>query len=284
MDAIDLHVHSTYSDGTLTPGEIIKLAADTGLRALALTDHDTTDGIDEAARAAGINGIELVPGIELSCCYGGFKEVHIVGLYIDKQNDVFKNAISDARNARENRNVKMARLLSDAGMNVTIEDMRLMYKDSVITRAHFADYLLRKGYVKSRREAFDRYLNDNAPCYVPRKHITASDGIELIKTAGGVPILAHPTLYRLGNSEMHKMLADLKQCGLIGIECIYSTYNAGEELQMKQLADEFGLIPSGGSDFHGANKPSINLGTGKGNLFVPYSLLDTIKMYAKTGR
>ncbi|MGN0408330.1 MAG: PHP domain-containing protein [Bacteroides sp.] len=279
MKAIDLHVHSTYSDGTFTPAELIKNAQEIGLSAMALTDHDTTHGIDEAVTASEGTGIELIPGIELSCNYGGFKEIHIVGLYIDKDNSGFKTSICSARDSRDERNIEMAERFKSIGIPVTIEELQNEYKGAVITRAHFADFLVKKGFVKSRKEAFDRYLNDNGPCYVPRKRITAEDGINLIKNAGGVPILAHPTLYHLGNDVMHRMLGELKQSGLVGMECIYSTYTMGEELEMRRLAKEFDLIMSGGSDFHGANKPNISLGTGKGSLFVPESLLDAIRLH-----
>lgn len=281
MQAIDLHVHSTYSDGTLTPAELVENAKRTGLVAMALTDHDTTEGVEEALTAAEGTGIELIPGIELSCNYGGFKEIHIVGLYIDKDNADFKKSISNARDSRDTRNIEMAERFSSIGIPIKIEELQNEYKGAVITRAHFADHLVRHGFVKSRKEAFDRYLNDNAPCYVPRRRMTAEDGINLIKNAGGVPVLAHPTLYHLGSDVMRRMLKELKQSGLVGMECIYSTYTMGEELEMRHLAKDFDLILSGGSDFHGANKPNISLGTGKGNLFVPVSLLDEIRKHRR---
>lgn len=278
MQSVDLHVHSTYSDGTLSPAELIANAKETGLAAMALTDHDTTDGIDEAKAAAKGSGVELIPGIELSCNYGGFKEIHIVGLYINKNDKEFNEAIKQARFSREERNYKIAALFQNLGIPVSVEELRKDYDNAVITRAHFADWLVKHGFVLSRKEAFDRYLNDNGPCYIPRERISAAYAISLIKNAGGVPVLAHPTLYHLGSDVMKKMLGDLKSYGLIGIECFYSTYTKGEEIEIRGLAKEFGLIPSGGSDFHGDNKPHIKLGCGKGNLFVPASVLDEIKL------
>lgn len=279
MQAVDLHVHSTYSDGTFSPAELIENAKDIGLAAMALTDHDTTDGIDEACAAAKGSGVELIPGIELSCNYGGFKEIHVVGLYINKDDTEFKEAIEEARSSREERNAKMAGLFQKLGIPVSLDELQCEYDNAVITRAHFADWLVKNKFVQSRKEAFDRYLNDHGPCYVPRERMSAAYGISLIKNAGGVPILAHPTLYHLGSDVMHKMLADLKDYGLIGMECIYSTYTRGNELEMRRLAKEFDLILSGGSDFHGGNKPDIKLGCGRGSLFVPSSILDEIKQH-----
>ena len=174
-----------------------------------------------------------------------------------------------------------AEKFTQLGIPIDYSDMEKEYADAVITRAHFADYLLKKGYIKSRNEAFDRYIGSNGPCYVPRKKMPCAEAIRLIKNAGGVPILAHPVLYHLGKEPMNKLMDYLCDSGIVGLEAIYSTYTAGEEIQMKKLASERGLILSGGSDYHGANKPHIELGIGRGHLFVPYSLLDEIKKHRR---
>lgn len=276
MKAIDLHVHSTFSDGTLTPAELITKANDIGLSAMALTDHDTLDGIDEAISAAKNVSLEFIPGIELSCSYGGFKEIHIVGLYVEKTKEMCQRLL-ELQKTRSQRNEKIVERFLSLGIQFTLDELKEKYKDAVITRAHFADYLLEKKYVGSRKEAFDRYLNDKGPCFVPREYINPSEAIRLIHEANGVSILAHPTLYHLSDDVLKKMLSDLKADGLDGIECIYSTYTMGEELQMRHLAKEFDLLQSGGSDYHGGNKPNIQLGVGKGHLFVPYDILKPIK-------
>ena len=175
----------------------------------------------------------------------------------------------------------MCEKFTQLGIPIDYSDMEKEYADAVITRAHFADYLLKKGYIKSRNEAFDRYIGSNGPCYVPRKKMPCAEAIRLIKNAGGVPILAHPVLYHLGKEPMNKLMDYLCDLGIVGLEAIYSTYTAGEEIQMKKLAGERGLILSGGSDYHGANKPHIELGIGRGHLFVPYSLLDEIKKHRR---
>jgi len=279
MKTIDLHVHSTYSDGTLTPEELVILAKKQGLSAMALTDHDTIVGVAEAVEAGSKYNIEIIPGIELSAAYGS-KEIHIVGLYVDYKDKAFNDALEQLRDIRNERNIKIIEKFKEKGIKISFNEMKQLYGNAVITRAHFADYLLAKGYIKSRSEAFERYIGENGPCYISREKLTPEDTIKLITAAHGVPILAHPTLYHLGNSEMDKLLKYLCKVGLKGIEAIYSTYSIGEELQIKKLARENHLIISGGSDFHGTNKPYLNLGTGRGHLCIPYEVLDNIKKVA----
>lgn len=276
MKTVDLHVHSTYSDGTLTPDELVILAKKQGLSAMALTDHDTIVGVEEAIVAGKKYNLEIVPGIELSSVYGT-KEIHILGLYVDYKDEAFNAALENLREIRNERNLKIIAKFKDIGIEISFDEMKQLYGNAVITRAHFADYLLAHGYIKSRSEAFDRYIGENGPCYMPREKLTPEQTIHLITQAGGIAILAHPTLYHLGDTEMNKLLSYLCRAGLKGIEAIYSTYTMGEEIQMRKLARENHLIISGGSDYHGANKPYLNLGTGRGHLAVPYDVLDNIK-------
>lgn len=279
MKTIDLHVHSTYSDGTLTPEELVKLAKKQGLSAMALTDHDTIVGVPEAIEAGNKYGIEIIPGIELSSTYYS-KEIHIIGLYINYKDVLFNEALENLRIIRNERNLKIIEKFKSFGIDISFDEMKELYGNAVITRAHFADYLLIKGYIKNRVEAFDRYIGENGPCYIPREKLTPDQTIKLITQAGGVAILAHPTLYHLGNAEMNKLLSYLCRAGLKGIEAIYSTHSLGEEIQIRKLAKENHLIISGGSDYHGKNKPYLNLGTGKGHLCIPYDILDNIKKAA----
>lgn len=276
MNRIDLHTHSNKSDGSLTPAELVRLAASKGLTAIALTDHDTTDGIDEAVAAAAEENIELIPGIEFSTEYEG-KDIHIVGLYIDHNSEYFKRRLVNFVNGRRIRNREMCRRLTEHGMPVTYEELMEEYPDCVITRSHFAGYLFRHGYVKSRKEAFDRYIGDRAPCFVPRKKITPMRAVEIILKAGGFPVLAHPVLYGMSMARLDQLTARLKHMGLQGIEAVYSTYTASDERDMRRLADKYDLCISGGSDFHGKAKPGLELGTGYGKLFIPEEILDKIK-------
>lgn len=273
---IDLHVHSTESDGTLTPEDLVAEAKKAGLAAFALTDHDTCQGVCKAMPLAASAGIELIPGIELSTNYHG-KEVHIVGLYIDIENEQLLKKTAEYQKCRSERNALMVEALQKEGLSITMEELVAENPDCVITRANIARFLYEHGQIKSVREAFDRYIGDHCKCYVGRLKVASTDAVCLIKEAGGTAILAHPLLYGLSNTNLQKMIDELKPAGLDGLEAIYSTYTTGEEQQMKRLARENGLLISGGSDFHGSNKPDIALGRGRGHLYIPYSVLETIK-------
>lgn len=273
---IDLHVHSTESDGTLTPEDLVAEAKKVGLAAFALTDHDTCQGVCKAMPLAASAGIELIPGIELSTDYHG-KEVHIVGLYIDIENEQLLKKTAEYRKCRSERNALMVEALRKEGLSITMEELVAENPDCVITRANIARFLYEHGQIKSVREAFDRYIGDHCKCYVGRLKVASTDAVRLIKEVGGTAILAHPLLYGLSNTNLQKMIDELKPVGLDGLEAIYSTYTTGEEQQMKRLARENGLLISGGSDFHGSNKPDIALGRGRGHLYIPYSVLETIK-------
>lgn len=282
---VDLHVHSTESDGTLTPEELMAAAKDAGLAALALTDHDTVSGIPKAMAAAKTYGVELICGIELSTQYiygkdqKNSKEIHIVGLFIDPQNELLLQKTAEFRQFRSERNEKMVAALQREGFAITMDALLAENPDCVITRANIARFLYEHGMIQSRQEAFDKYIGDNGPCYVGRFKITPMEAVRLIRQAGGVAILAHPLLYHMSAQSLQQLIDELKLSGLDGIEAIYSTYTPGEEELVKKIAAQNGLLISGGSDFHGTNKPSIRLGIGKGQLYVPYSLLEQIREY-----
>lgn len=289
MRQVDLHVHSTRSDGTYSPAELVDYATEKGLAAFALTDHDTVSGLDEAISYAAqlrSNGSvevpEVIPGIEFSTEYQGSpssrgQDVHIVGLYINHHAPAFAAQLQEFIDSRTTRNLKMCRLLQEAGIDITYEALLEAFPGAVITRAHYAKYMLIHGYVGSIREAFDRYVGDRCSCYVPREKVTPSQAVKLILEADGIPVLAHPILYHMSDERLERLTASLTEDGLIGIEAIYSTYKPHEERQIRRLADRHGLKISGGSDFHGSNKPGLDLGCGYGRLFVPYDVLTTLK-------
>ena len=296
---IDLHVHSVYSDGTLTPSELVERAAHLHISAFALTDHDTTDGIGEAMAKASemrkqmqeeegskaddpdrVIVPEVIPGIELSTDEGD-KEVHIVGLFIDPNNPAFREYLKTFVETRTSRNQKMCLKLRELGFDVTYEALLERFPDCVLTRAHFARILVEKGYVKSNQEAFDRYLGSRCPAYVPREKITPVKAVELIKMAGGIPIFAHPILCRMSDARLEALIVELKEAGLVGMEAIYSTYVPSEERQIRRLAEKYDLLISGGSDFHGANKPKIEMGIGLGKLYVPDEVLERLRSVLK---
>ncbi len=279
MNYIDLHVHSTASDGSYTPSELVRYAIKKGLIAFALTDHDTTAGIDEALNEAELindfSPIRVIPGIELSAEYKG-KDIHILGLNIDYCNKEFQEKIEYFRNIRAERNVKMIELLNKQGFKITEEQLKERFKDAVITRAHFAIMLVECGYVKDKDIAFKKYLNPGCPCYVPRTRINVIDAISLIHLANGKAVLAHPLLYHFSEAELDSLVALLKENGLQGIEAIYSSNKWNDESRMKQLAQKYDLFITGGSDFHGLAKPTLDLGIGYGDLKVPEKLLSNI--------
>ena len=286
---VDLHVHSTRSDGTYTPAQLVDYAREKGLTAFALTDHDSVDGLEEAigyaARlrqhstqmiASDTPVPEVIPGIELSSEYQG-KDVHIVGLFIDYHNAHFQEYLRGFVASRDARNHKMCALLQKAGMDISYEKLQETFPNSVITRAHYAKYMLEHGYIKSMAEAFDRYVGDHCPYYVPREKVTPAQAVALILEAGGIPILAHPILYHMSDVRLDALVSELKGTGLMGIEALYSTYHACDERQIRSLAKKYDLLISGGSDFHGDNKPGLDLGTGYGGLCVPEEVLVQIR-------
>ncbi len=284
---VDLHVHSNRSDGTFTPAQLVDYAMKKGLSAFALTDHDTVDGLKEAIEYAdrlrrtlpeeeARKVPEVISGIEFSTEYQG-KDIHVVGLYIDYGNERFQKYLQDFVASRINRNQKMCARLTAAGIGISYESLLERFPDAVITRAHYAKYLLEQGYVKSLNEAFERYVGDRCPYFVPREKVTPKQAVALILEAGGIPVLAHPILYHMSDERLETLVSGLKEAGLKGIEAIYSTYNAAEERQIRRLAQKYALAVSGGSDFHGANKPGLDLAVGYGKLFVPYSVLETLK-------
>lgn len=280
MNYIDLHVHSNASDGTLTPTEVVSRAIQNGLSAIALTDHDTIDGVKEAldtankAKEAG-QSIEIIAGTELSVAYKG-RDIHILGLFIDIQNRDFQNFLNHAKEERITRNLKMIENLQNVGIAITIEDLKRENEDTVITRAHFAKHLLETGVVKTKEEAFRKYLDSSTPYFVPREYFTPEEAIKQIHSAGGIASLAHPLLYKYSRSEVEKLVVYLKSLGLDALETYYTTHTDADEYFVRNLARRQGLMMTGGSDFHGTNKPDIELGIGRGKLKVPASLLDNL--------
>lgn len=280
---IDLHVHSTESDGTFTPEEVVALAKESHLSAIALTDHDTVSGVEKAQKAAKQLEIELIPGVELSTEYQvsekETKEIHIVGLFIDTKNEELLQKTAEFRDCRDRRNEIMVKRLQQEGFPITMEELTAENPDSVITRANIARFLYNHGCIKSIKEAFDRYIGDGCPCYVGRFKISPAQAAELIGRAGGISVLAHPLLYHLAPADLNRLICELKAAGLAAIEAVYSTYSTADEQLVKKMAIENNLLISGGSDFHGTNKPDIRLGVGKGHMYLPYSVLDSLKDY-----
>ena len=280
---IDLHAHSTASDGTYTPAEVAKLAKTIGLAAIALTDHDTIDGLEEFQKAGAALGIETITGIEFATLWGKHHrpEIHIVGLGFDPNHPVLSERMKDIKESRDIRNRKMCEKLSSIGLHITLDEVATNAGGEIITRAHFANVLLQKGYIAKKEDAFSRYISTGLPGYVEREFLTPELCIQTIKEAGGAAVLAHPTLYGLNMEQLEELCGELIPCGLDGIECQYSTYSPAETKAITALAEKMHLLPSGGSDFHGKNKPNIHLGSGKSNLAIPYSFWEELKKRTK---
>lgn len=276
MKFVDLHVHSNASDGTLTPSEVVALAVEKDLAAIALTDHDTIDGLSEAQAAAAGLPIEIIPGIELSCVYQG-EEIHILGIYVDPTDRVFISETDALKEIRKKRNEEMIRRFQNAGISITLDEVMAGNPDTVITRAHFARVLLEKGYVKNMDQAFKKYLNYSGP-YCPRKDkITPEHAMKILTDCNASPVLAHPYQYHLGDKKTEELVCYLKDLGLQGLEVYHSSNNQYESGKLRKLARKYDLFPTGGSDFHGSNKPDISLGVGRGGLRITKLLLDDIK-------
>jgi hypothetical protein len=274
---IDLHTHSTSSDGTLSPREVAERAKNEGLCAIALTDHDTIGGLREFTDACEEMGIEGIRGVEISARYS--KEMHILGLFVDAEDKTLNEKLETLKNAREVRNRAVLELMAKNGIDITEEDI-LSQKDGATLantgRAHLARAMVNKGYVSSTDEAFSKYLKKGNCCYVERVTYSPRESIEMIKNAGGLAILAHPIYITDKRDELYKLAKELKEYGLDGMECYYNCYTSEFSRMCKEICKELNLLKSGGSDFHGANKPDIEIGKVSEG-FVPYEVLDKMK-------
>ena len=272
---IDLHTHSTASDGTLTPTELMRAAKAAGLSAIALTDHDTFEGLPEARAEAQRQGLELVPGCELSLDYGGLP-THLLALFVDERPGHVVHELTRVRVARANRNAIMLEKLKSVGVHLRREDVE-RHATGVVGRPHMAQAMLAAGVVKSFDEAFTRFLGSNGLAYVPKVKLTPAEAIGAIHADGGLAVLAHPYLLSQQPRHIEAMLLDLTGMGLDGVEVYYTEHSDKYTALVAELAQRLGLLMSGGSDFHGSVKPDVALGKGRGGLFVRGELLVAMK-------
>jgi 3',5'-nucleoside bisphosphate phosphatase len=274
---IDLHTHSTTSDGSLSPTQLVELAATIGLDAVALTDHDTLDGIAEAAHAASQQGIELIPGVEISLDWdrGG---MHMVVLWLAAEPGPLQDRLAMLQAARNTRNARIVERLNQLGMDITLDEIEAEAGSGSVGRPHFAAVMVRKGYVTDSQTAFDCYLANGRPAYMSRDRLGPEEAIDLALRSGGVPVLAHPHTVGLDTTrEREDMIERLAAAGLVGLECHYGGYDAEERAAYLDVARRFKLLPSGGSDFHGTYKKDVALGTGSVGLHVPSSILEPLR-------
>jgi predicted metal-dependent phosphoesterase TrpH len=274
---IDLHTHTTASDGRLSPEQLIGLARDIGLSGVAITDHDTADGIAPARDAARRIGMPFIPGIEISAEYTATGTMHILGYFIDETDESFRQAVVFLQEARGERNPKIIECLNSRGIPVSMEDVRQQAGSDHIGRPHFARAIVRKGYASSVGEAFERYIKKGAPCYVNKSRFSPRRSIELIRNASGIPVLAHPDSLNIDPlEELPKLLGELVGMGLLGIECYYYNHSKEKQAYYLKLAERLSIIATGGSDFHGDDRPKVALGTGTGGLRVPDEVMERL--------
>jgi hypothetical protein len=274
---VDLHVHSTASDGTEQPADLVASAVRARLGAIALTDHDTLEGLDAARTAADALGIRLIPGVELSCDWDG-GAMHLVVLFLEPGSGPLQDRLAVLREARDVRNTRIVERLVGMGIEITIDEVLAEAGGGSVGRPHLAAVLVRKEVVPDIPTAFDRYLAAGRPAYVGRERLTPVEAISLARASGGVPVLAHPLTLGIDlDGELHTTFQQLAKMGLVGVEVEYSTYLPEERLRLRRLATAADLLPSGGTDYHGAYKPDILLGVGKGDLAVAGSILDDLE-------
>ena len=273
---VDLHSHTTASDGTLSPRELVRAAVKRGVRVLAITDHDSTDGLrdafDEAARHPQLT---IVPGLEINCDVPG-SEVHVLGYYVDDTATWFQDFLREQRAERVARVHRIAERLAELGMPIDPAEVFAIVKEGSAGRPHVAQVMVQRGYVKSVREAFDRWLHANGPANVPRRRLTPIDAIAVIRRAGGVPVFAHP-----GLASRDELVPEMVAAGLMGIETYYAEHSAAQTAHYKDLCRQHGLIATGGSDYHGERSGRTNP---LGHPPVPMSVYEELKHAARKAR
>ena len=273
---IDLHSHSIFSDGTDTPEALAQAGHAIGLRALALTDHDTLEGLPRfMAQQASVSTL-LVPGIELSCRFLG-RTLHMLGLFVDYQDSVFLARVEAMRSLRAGRNRRMVAQLQAMGLAISWEQVAACAPSELISRTHFAQALVRCGAAGSAQDAFRRFVGDHAPGFVPFPEFTPASAVQWIRDAGGVAVVAHPGRGIPRNFRWDEAMAELKQQGVQGFEAYYPDYGPLETRYFLELARTLELVPTGGSDYHGGHKPGQNLGVGRGSLQVPDEILERLQ-------
>lgn len=281
--AVDLHAHSTASDGTETPAEVMRIAARADLTSVALTDHDTLEGIEEAQIVADGVGVELIPGTEISCEWPP-GTMHMIILFLEPGPGPLQDRLVDLQAARSRRNEVIVEKLQELGMDITYDEILAEAGDGSVGRPHFAAVMERKGYVTDFRAAFDDYLANDRPAYVPRDRLSPQEAIELSRASGGVPVLAHPFTLGLNTAaEFSETYTQLADWGLVGVECFYGEYDRSRQHALADAIVRFGMLPSGGSDFHGDYKAGLELGFGRGQLSVPESVLEDLRATRPVG-
>jgi hypothetical protein len=278
---IDLHIHSTASDGSLTPADIIDHAQKLKLAAIAITDHDSVDGSKEALQIGIPPSLHFLTGVEISAAhppfFPGSGSFHILGYAINLNHGDLNQTLNKLQDARKNRNPEILNRLNKLGFRISLEEVNQEVGEGQLGRPHIAYAMMKRGFVESIDEAFDRYLATGKPAYVDKYRIECEQAVKIIRKAGGVPVLAHPALLNIENDqELDALLQNLIKIGLAGIEVYYPGHSPRQISQYTELAGKYGLLMTGGTDFHGSITPKIKMGCGNGDLFVPYNLYEDL--------
>jgi predicted metal-dependent phosphoesterase TrpH len=273
---IDLHCHSIFSDGTDTPEALAEMAEACGLTAIALTDHDTLDGLPRFLAAQATVRTRLIPGLELSC---RFKDlvIHVLGLFIDPWYPSFQEHIDDMQRRREERNTRMIERLHALNIPITLAEVAAVAPTHLLSRSHFAKVLIKRGVAGSRQDVFARLIGEDCPGYVPFRMLTPAEAARWISEAGGVAVVAHPGRSAQRGFRWNEAMRDLRDQGIVGFEAYYGEYGPAEQQYFCNLARDLDMVACGGSDYHGASKQGLFLGTGRGNLRVPDEILEALE-------
>lgn len=278
---VDLHIHSTYSDGVKTPTELVAMASDLGLKAIALADHDTVDGIDEALAAGPGYGVEVLPAIEFSVAFGSYHDVHLLGYLLDHRDPILLDTLKEFRDRREARGEAIVgrineKLAVEGRAPISSVDAAAL-AGGALGRPHIAQVLMAKGYARDMQDAFVRYL---LPCDVPKRYFPVDEALATIKRLGGVAVLAHPTTITNDRETLVRLMGELGAMGLSGVEAYNNVCSEQESAFLRAYAEKTGLVWTGGSDFHGIEE-GINMGSGRGSMEVPYSCVERLKAGAR---
>ena len=277
---IDLHTHTTFSDGSLTPAELVGEATAVGLTAVAVTDHDTVDGLPEALAAGERLGIRVVPGVEINLEHERVT-MDMLGYFLGgPPSEELKAQLAELRIYRDERNARILERLAELGFALEPDDLVAAAENGAVGRPHIGEALVRRGYAGSVKEAFERFLGRGAPAWVDRRRLSLGAALRLLRASGGLPVLAHPGLIRADAAGLEHIARDAAKLGMAGIECYYPLHDEATVARCLALADKYALVPTGGSDFHGSVKPDAHLGVGSAGLPLPDELLADLECAA----
>ena len=277
---IDLHCHTRFSDGSLSPTELVELAARRGLSAVAVTDHDTVDGLEEALAAGERLGIEVVPGIEINLEHDQVT-MDLLGYFLAGwPSEELRDQLAELRAYRDERNARILERLGELGYPVAPEELAGIAEEGAVGRPHIGEAMRRRGYVRSIAEAFERFLRRGAPAWVDRRRLALGPAVRLLRASGGLPVIAHPGIIRVDRPGLARIVRDAARLGVAGLECHYPKHEEATVAYCLSLCERYGLAPTGGSDFHGDVKPDVRLGIANGGNSIPDELLQGLRCYA----